>query len=92
MHSDKTCAICGFADARGLTQVKFLDKTSLIVCGTHALMVNREPVGDAQAFRIMVADRRLKVERRGTAQDELASSLTRAFSGERRRRERRTAP
>ncbi len=81
-----TCAVCGASDSRTLASTKLATGTHVTVCGSHALAHARAGnVADSvAALRALVADKRDRRDRREPAGDELARSLSAAFSLERR--------
>jgi hypothetical protein len=86
-----SCAVCGMRDARALVEVE-LDSERVVLCGSHEIMQRRDgrAAKTAAELRALFADRR-ETDRRGRGDvDELAASLTAAFSGDRRVAERRT--
>jgi hypothetical protein len=88
----RKCAVCEIDDARALVDVVLQGARGprVTVCGTHALMHERtgSRAKSVDELRALVEDRRERV-RRAHEIDELAASLTDAFSAERRRKERR---
>lgn len=88
-----SCAVCKLSDARGLVVVRLgRDDRGVTLCGTHAVIYERSGARakSVEELAAIVRDRRARV-RRAREHDELASMLSDAFSGERRRRERRAS-
>ncbi len=78
-------------DARALLEVNLADGSSATLCGSHDLMMRRSTVcpQTVSELKMMFGDRR-ETHRRGRAEvDELAASLSAAFSGDRRTLDRR---
>ena len=86
MKSDGVpCVVCGFADARGLFDVRLVGGVRTVLCGSHALMHRRgrvQATTEAQ-LKELLRNRR-ETERRESGIDELGAKLTLAFAGERR--------
>jgi hypothetical protein len=88
------CAVCGMADARGLVEVDLAGEPCVSLCGSHELMHRRsgfraQSVAD---LRDLFGDRRGTDRRGGPGElDELAESLTHAFTRERRTAARRAS-
>jgi hypothetical protein len=86
------CSVCGLRDARALVMVDLKSGVRVTLCGTHDLMHRRA----GGAARTVAELRAAFAERRGTDRrdyrgevDELAKSLSDAFTRERRGTERR---
>lgn len=92
-HADGSCSVCGFSDARGLVAVALEGGGGTVLCGTHELMYRRGGMsaGSVADLQESFGDRR-SMDRRATPAgdfDELALSLTAAFTTERRVSDRR---
>lgn len=90
------CAVCGLRDARALTEATLAGGSAVVLCGTHELMHRRggSAARSVDELRTLLADRR-RENRRGVGfeeVDELAASLSAAFTRERRTTERRAQP
>gem|GEM_PF-841091 len=101
-RSDRhACAICGWSDSRGLVDVELASGGTIVVCGTHSLMLQRasseSPVLSSATVtvddvRAVVGERRERARDRRNAEgdvDELAEALAAAFVRDRRLRTRR---
>ena len=88
-----SCCVCGESDARSLSEVVLVGGCRTTLCGSHALMHRRSAVQarSTSQLRQLLADRRLRSDRRGVDRDgdELAASLAAAFSGDKRVADRR---
>ncbi|MCL2725387.1 MAG: hypothetical protein FWD69_13225 [Polyangiaceae bacterium] len=86
-----SCAVCGMSDTRGLVNVE-LAGGAAILCGTHALMHSRTAceTKTVAELRAKFGNRRSMDRRAHGDVDELAASLTAAFTQERRFSERRS--
>jgi len=90
--SPHACVVCGSSDARTLSTTPLASGAMVTVCGSHAVAHARasRAAGTVRELRSMLCDRRESDDRRDRTDrylgetDELASSLTAAFSGERR--------
>lgn len=86
------CSVCGLRDARALVMVDLRSGTRVTLCGTHDLM-HRRAGGRARSvaeLRSAFGERRGDDRRGGRGEvDELAASLSAAFTRERRGGERR---
>jgi hypothetical protein len=81
------CVVCGSSDARALSTTTLADGSEVEVCGTHALSHERAG-GAARTISDLVAlteERRLFVDRRSVADDDLAAALAEAFAPRRTR-------
>jgi hypothetical protein len=82
------------SDARGLVEVDLSGERCITLCGTHELM-HRRSGSRAQSvaeLRVAFGDRRSNDRRGGPGEiDELAESLTSAFTRERRAVSRRAS-
>lgn len=90
MANGSFCCVCGVGDARALVDVVLVGGARATLCGSHALVHRRskaQPRSESE-LRSLVNDRRGRRDRRGIG-DELAAALASAFSGERRRQNRR---
>jgi hypothetical protein len=78
-------------DARLLVMVELRGGAAATLCGSHALLHSRlgEGATNVTELRATLRDRRATDRRGPTGGDELAESLTRAFTRERRGAERR---
>ena len=88
------CAVCGMSDARGLVEVDLADEPCVTLCGTHELMHRRTGscAQNVSELRDAFGDRRSTDRRGGPGEiDELAESLTSAFTRERRTAARRAS-
>jgi hypothetical protein len=86
-----SCVVCGEQDARALALVALDGGTSVVLCGSHALIHGRSG-GRARSvaeLRRLLAERRGRRDRR-EAGDELGEALTSAFQGEKRGVDRRS--
>lgn len=87
------CAVCGAGDARTLTFRKLAGGDDVVLCGSHALVLerlDRAPATPAE-LESALGDRRDTSRRGGEAEDELAARLFDAFTTERRGSDRRAA-
>jgi len=84
------CTVCGAKDARALVMVELSGGDAAILCGSHALMHDRNwaRARNVEELRAALKDRRLS-DRRESGGDELAERLTAAFSRDRRGGDRR---
>jgi hypothetical protein len=88
------CAVCGMSDSRGLVEVDLPGEPCVSLCGSHELMHRRsalraQTVAD---LRAAFGDRRGTDRRGGPGElDELAETLTSAFTRERRTSARRAS-
>jgi hypothetical protein len=87
------CAVCGLRDARALLEVELSGLSSVVLCGSHELVLRRlakmpRTVGE---LRVMVGERRQMHRRAAGEIDELAARLSDAFAPNRRTRERRAS-
>lgn len=81
------CLVCGTDDRRMLVSGVLPDGTPTVLCASHELVRQRAAtsIETMEALRRECAERRAPSERRLTAEvDELAMSLTRAFTKEKR--------
>lgn len=88
------CVICGMSDARGLVEVDLTGEPCVTLCGTHELMHRRSGfrAQNVAELRVAFGDRRSNDRRGGPGEiDELAESLTSAFTRERRTVSRRAS-
>lgn len=86
-----SCVVCDESDARALSTTRLSRGEVVVVCGTHALVHERNlgRAASVDELRALVGERRDRDERRATG-DELAEALTAAFTpSDRRRIERR---
>lgn len=82
------------SDARGLVEVDLADEPCVTLCGTHELMHRRTGLRarNVSELRDAFGDRRSTDRRGGPGEiDELAESLTSAFTRERRTAARRAS-
>jgi hypothetical protein len=89
------CAVCGMADARGLTSVDLSGGMRVTLCGSHELMHRRDGgVASSLAELRAAFSNRRGPDRRGTSRgevDELAEKLSDAFRANRRASDRRAS-
>lgn len=81
------CLVCGTDDRRMLVSGALPDGTATVLCASHELVRQRAagPIDTLEALKRECAERRAPSERRLAAEvDELAMSLTRAFTTEKR--------
>lgn len=89
-----SCAVCGMSDARGLVEVDLAGEPCVTLCGSHELMHRRSgwKAQTASELRAAFGDRRGTDRRGGRGDvDELAESLTAAFTRDRRTSSRRAS-
>jgi len=95
-HPSPSCCVCGSVDARTLSSTALASGAIVIVCGSHAVAHARAsvPARTVRELRGMLGERRAPQGRRDSYHgeiDELARSLSAAFTGERRSVGRRSA-
>lgn len=85
------CVVCGMRDARALLEVELAGGARVVLCGSHELMHRRDggKAESGEALRRAYGERRRETRRAHGEVDELAASLSAAFSRERRVSERR---
>jgi hypothetical protein len=88
------CAVCGMSDGRGLVEVDLAGEPCVTLCGSHELMHRRSGfrAQNVAELRAAFGDRRGTDRRGGPGElDELAETLTNAFTRERRTASRRAS-
>ena len=87
----RKCCVCEMRDARALIDAKLPDGSSITLCGSHDLMIRRAELkpNTITELRASFGERR-ETHRRGRPEvDELAASLSAAFSRDQRAADRR---
>lgn len=80
------CFVCKITDRRALVDVVLSDGSTVVLCGTHAVMRQRAAptMQGREHLPSVLRDRRAARERRSSDVDELALALRLGFAGDRR--------
>jgi hypothetical protein len=80
------CFVCRITDRRALVDVTLDDGSTIVLCGTHAVMRQRAAPSKQgrEHLATVLKDRRGARDRRSRDVDELAVALRLGFAGDRR--------